>query len=210
MRLTTHSYNTGVVDKIHPVFATSPKTADNRNAIVQNLQGTHLFMVDADMTFTPDTLERMLKTSDANPDAVITGLGFMGSPPFFPAIFQWNEEQLNASPVAKWPDHPFEVDVCGSFGMLIPASILTALGPKCFDHMFFTNSETGESKEIRHDFAFCLRARKAGFRIICNPAIEFGHIRPAPITAADWQATMQFMEEQKGTEPEKPSFEVAP
>ncbi len=91
-------------------------------------KGSHVFQVDADMTFAPDTLERLLQTSEQHPNAVITGLGFMGYPPYQPAIFDWPHMTAKPRPIASWPERPFEIGACGSFGFLIPAHILLAIG----------------------------------------------------------------------------------
>lgn len=193
MRLTQmicYSYEQKVCERINLVYTASPITAGNRNMILKKKQGSHIFMVDADMTFPADTLENLLKTADENPNCIITGLGFMGAPPFYPAIYRWLPESLMAQPIGAWPDAPFEIDACGSFGMLIPSNVAEIMGDECFNHIFAPEpKDPSKSREIRHDLAFCTRARTQGFKIICDPRIQFGHIRPYPITLADWEVS---------------------
>lgn len=203
-KMLKYSYEHDVADEINLIFAASPMAAQNRNAILEG-DSSHIFMVDADMTFPADTLEKMLAASEKQNNAVISGLAFMGAPPFYPSIYKWHEDKQVASPIGTWPAEPFEVDAVGSFGMLIPRHIAKVLGPNAFSHMFLQNFQTKESAEIRHDFAFCKRVRAAGFKIVCIPSIEFGHIRPYPITQSEWHQSLAMSEEfsKKNGEPAK-------
>lgn len=195
MRLTQmicYSYEQKVCERINLVYTASPITAGNRNMILKKKQGSHIFMVDADMTFPADTLEDLLKTAEQFPNSIITGLGFMGAEPFYPAIYRWLEDSMMAQPIGKWPDEPFEIDACGSFGMLIPSNVAEILGNECFNHIMVPDpKDVTKTREIRHDLAFCTRVRTNGFKIICNPKIKFGHIRPYPITQFDWETSRQ-------------------
>ena len=183
-KLINYSYRKKIVSDIQLIHTASPKTADNRNEIFEQSTCDYVFQVDADMTFKPDTLQRMLITARGNENAVISGWAHMGSPPYYPALFVDGE---TIKPISHKPDSPFEINLVGSFGFLTPRKIVTSLGKGWFDHVIETNEKTGESREVRHDFAFCRRVRENGFKIVCNPAIDFLHIRPRHIGYQDWE-----------------------
>lgn len=191
-RMIAYSYNEKVINHMNLVYAVSPKTADNRNAIFESRKGEGVLQIDADMTFAPDTLKKFLETSAKFPDCIIAGLGMMGSPPYFPALYKWDEKEAKGIPLGDWANEPFEVDLCGSFGFYVPESVIAKID-HWFDHMILTSPDGKTSKEVRHDFAFCLRAKAKGIKVICDPSIKFGHIRPYPITEADWIANREVM-----------------
>ena len=72
---------------------------------------------DSDMTFNPDTLQRMLKLIDEGHD-MVTGIYYRRTPPFSAVAFKTME--LNEEGTAfEWtefdeiPSEPFEVGACG-------------------------------------------------------------------------------------------------
>jgi len=192
-QLICYSYENNVVEKINLIYAQSPNTAANRNTILNLHEGAYMVQIDADMTFPPNALEQLIDTAEKFPNAVITGFGCVGNSPNFPAIYKWDGDKMEAHPTADWPDEPFDVGVCGSFGFLVPDNIVKVLGNQAFNHIIVENNETKKTKEIEHDFAFCIRAQENGFRIVCNPDIEFGHIRPYPIGKSDWLAQKEIV-----------------
>ena len=171
------------VKDIYNFDVTSPMGGQNRNKIAEMslLDCDYMMQIDSDMTFQANTLMRMLKLSAKYDNkAVISGIAFMGASPHYPALYILNEG--NFKPIAEYPAEPFEVDAVGSFGFLVPRKILEDIGEGPFDHLY------AEHLEIRHDLAFCARVKKAGYKIICDPSIQFGHLRSGEVTEEDWLA----------------------
>ena len=134
---------------------------------------------DSDMTFNPDTLQRMLKLVDEGHD-MVTGIYYRRTPPFSAVAFKTME--LNEEGTAfEWtefdeiPNEPFEVGACGFGCVLMKTEIFVAVFSK-FGQMFTPIVNCGE------DIAFCWRARQCGYKIIADPSIELGHVGHTVIT----------------------------
>lgn len=143
----------------------------------------YVFWLDSDMTFSPDTLERMFANKDKGD--IITGLYFRRVPPFTPVLFsklEMDEEQrCTWDEPAEIPDEPFEVAGCGFGCVLMPTDIFIDVQSR-YNAMFTPIGGTGE------DLAFCWRARQLGFKIICDPSIQLGHVGHHVITRQFYDA----------------------
>lgn len=166
----------------------------NRDALVARFLDTEcqgLFMVDSDMVFGPDTLERLVALSADNPDTVVTGLAVVGHPPHHPAAYRAVGDELC---LAFGPhddlSKPLEVDAVGSYGLLIPRSVVETLWGK--DGTLFrpiVGNHRGQSLQLGEDFSFCRRVQYWDFKIICDPSIRFGHLRPIPLGLPHWDSS---------------------
>lgn len=196
LTMVSYNYAEEVIHGINFTFNGGPKTATNRNRVVEKAMGNchYLLMIDTDMTFEKETLETMIQTAEAHPGAIITGIATLGFPPFRPAIFTCDfEPDEKPQHIERWPDEPFQIDACGSFGILIPHPALEKLGLGCFTHIYdYYEADDPEDRELRHDLAFSKRAKDAGIPIICNPAVEFGHLRLYPAGVSDWKQNRDF------------------
>ena len=134
---------------------------------------------DSDMTFNPDTLQRMLKLIDEGHD-MVTGIYYRRTPPFSAVVFktmELNEEgtEFKWTEFDEIPDEPFEVEACGFGCVLMKSEIFVAVFSK-FGQMFTPIVNCGE------DIAFCWRARQCGYKIIADPSIGLGHVGHTIIT----------------------------
>lgn len=213
MKMIAYTMNNGVCEKVYLESAASPSTERNRNSLVGQMreESEFLLQIDADMTFPEDTLERMLNSynkiyEQLKQPFVLAGLGFMGSPPFFPAMFkavnkltggfekadpEKNDQYDGWIPLTEIPGpEPFEVDAVGSYGFLVPFELFNSFKGYggWFNHHIEMGPEGGKYLEVRHDIAFSMRVREAGFKIFVDPSIEFGHIRPRPVKREVWEA----------------------
>lgn len=168
---------------------------DSRNKLAGmalEIEADYILWLDSDMVFKPDILERMLKTLDEHPEIeALTGLYFRRCSPFSPVLFSRLEEAddgLNWEDVANIPDGLFEVAGCGFGCVLMRTGCLIEIAAKEGMGSWFTpTTYAGE------DCAFCIRLRREGYKIYCDPSIELGHMGYAPVTRS-------FYETMKGAE----------
>lgn len=138
----------------------------NRNDIVtEAIKGnyTHIFFIDTDMCFAPEVLDRLLSR---NKD--IIGANY-------------NKRNLNKETVIKFiedgklvgkpiPEELFECASIGTGCALIKTDVFKTISYPYFD---FNDEELGE---VGEDVYFCLKAKRKGYNIWCDPTMDIGHI----------------------------------
>jgi hypothetical protein len=141
----------------------------SRNLICQrfleDLSYTHLVMIDDDMTFEYDFVAKLL---DADVD-IVSGLAFKRRPDFQPCVYRQNIDDNQYYPIL--PDVFQEVDVVGTGGIAIKAEVFKKLKFPWFETYY---DEKGQHWSV--DFDFCIKAKKAGFKIFVEPSAKMGHI----------------------------------
>lgn len=192
MDMLCEAYEKGHISAVKSFRVTSSDIAINRNKIFQaaaDANVDYLFMVDNDMVIPKDAVERFLELEKVMPDCLLTGHAAVGGPPHYPAA--WMEDSAGEGAIL-WnvPDRPFECHFVGGFGLWIPKSILKS---RNLVRDPFTVME-GDKAE---DFAFCRNVRDAGHKIIVDPNIEFGHLRPQKISKRHWEIARQDLDESK-------------
>lgn len=164
---------------------------DSRNrlaAMAVEAEADYMLWFDSDMVFEPDTLERMMKVLDEHPEVdILSGLYFRRGAPFTPVLFQKLEVDENGvldfEDQKELPDELFEVAGCGFGCVLMRTECLLDLAAKEGGGVWFSPiANAGE------DCAFCIRARREGYKIYCDPNIHLGHMGYAPITKAFYTA----------------------
>lgn len=158
---------------------------DSRNrlaAMALEIEADYILWLDSDMVFPPDTLDRMLKVMDEHPEVdVLSGLYFRRCAPFTPVLFSKLEIGEDGNLVFEdqkdLPDELFEIAGCGFGGVLMRTEMLLDMAAAEGGGVWFTPlANAGE------DCAFCIRARRNGYKVYCDPTIEMGHMGYAPIT----------------------------
>lgn len=164
---------------------------DSRNRLAEyavRIDADYILWLDSDMTFPPDALERMMKVMDENKDIdILTGLYFRRSTPFTPVAFDVLETDEKGELVFEnmddVPDGIREVAGCGFGCVLMKTDCLFDIAGKEGPVWFSPLANVGE------DCAFCMRARKYGYKIYIDPSIEFGHMGYAAVTRQFYEAT---------------------
>lgn len=136
---------------------------------------THVLWLDSDIVFEDDIFDKLLATGKP----FVTG-ACRGRRKSFGWCVYRNLEPVERHTELK--DHLFMVDGCGFAIVLIETKILKAVKEANNDTCFSPTQDYGE------DMQFCLRARKLGWRIWCEPAVKVGHVgrvvvRPDDVTA---------------------------
>ena len=87
------------------------------------------------------------------------------------------------------PEESFEVQACGFGCVLAPTKAFKDVQDQ-FNNMFAPIYGTGE------DLSFCWRARKCGYKIVCDPRIVLGHYGHTIIDRNYWEDYIDFLVKQ--------------
>jgi len=145
------------------------------------LEADYVLWLDSDMVFNPDTLQRLI--ADKEKGDIITGLYHRRVSPFSPVAFSKLEivgDHAESEGITEIPEDLFEVEACGFGCVLTPTSVFIDVASK-FGKVFIPESNCGE------DISFCWRARQCGYKIICDPTIQLGHVGHHIITRDFWE-----------------------
>lgn len=164
---------------------------DSRNKLASmavELEADYMLWFDSDMVFDASTLERMMKVLDEHPEIdILSGLYFRRGTPFTPVLFsklEVNDKgELEFEDYTNIPDELFEVAGCGFGCVLMRTECLLDIAAKEGGGVWFTPMDNAGE-----DCSFCMRARREGYKIYCDPSIDLGHMGYAPITKAFYQA----------------------
>jgi len=94
------------------------------------------------------------------------------------------KDMVSAYPIVKPPSTLLEVDAVGFGGLMMKREVLEKVKPPRF-----------EFKHAGEDFDFCLKAKRAGFRIFLDGTTQMGHIGTAPIIKKEHH--LKYLEENK-------------
>lgn len=145
-----------------------------------------VFWLDSDMVFAPTTLVKMVETLEEHPEIdILSGVYFRRRPPYSPVLL----DQLELGEDGKVTSHDldelpetglFEVAGCGFGCVLMRTEVLMEI-MAAEGRLFDPYLGLGE------DLSFCVRARRLGHGIWCDPAMECGHVGTAIITGDVWE-----------------------
>lgn len=129
----------------------------------------YVFILNNDTIVEPGSLAALVEAMERDPKVGIAGCPLFG--PGTPArtVYGWRAN-LYIGDCAQWFDGPEkprfgEVDCILGAAMLVRAETLRKIG--CFDSRFFLHFE---------DFEFCLRARRAAYKVIIVPGPGILHL----------------------------------
>ena len=168
-----------------------------RNVIAQGAQSTdYLLFVDSDIEFPSWGLGKLL---DSGKD-VIGGMYFKKGPPHSPLVYKYDPETMSHECIQNPPSETFECDGLGTGFLLIKKEVLVKLFDKDFvkENGFpFAFMTKPDGNDIGEDLAFCIRARKAGFSVWCDPSIPLKHVGDKHYTAKDYYSEMKELAKQE-------------
>ena len=180
--LTAYSTVHGLLDAAPARLEHGPVLDVGRNRLVAKFldqtDADWLLMVDGDMAFYPDVLERLLRTARLTPTlldtpAIVSGLAYTSTEETGQraAMYRLNDDGHPAT-VDTWDDgEVIDVDATGAACLLVHRDVYVDLMPGPFDRIELDGHLLGE------DFSFGLTARKAGHRIVVDTGVEFRHIK---------------------------------
>jgi GT2 family glycosyltransferase len=169
-----------------------------RNRIAQLFlqdEADFLLMIDDDMLIPPETVINLMRH-----DVDVVGcLAFKRREDFEPCVYR--KEKGNYIPIL--PNIFQEVDAIGSSGLLIKREVLEKLEYPYFETGYDKKGERfAKGNHFSVDFDFSLKAKEKGFKIFCDPEVEFGHIGEAPIINKETflKHVKKIYEKEKGTD----------
>ena len=131
----------------------------------------YIFWMDSDMVFPPNALEKLIE--DRGKGDIITGVYYRRVLPYAPVLFKKLEITDDGCDWEGYDDYPtdgiFDLDGCGFGCVLTPTNVLVDVF-NTYGNAFAPIGGVGE------DLSFCWRARQCGYKIVCDPTIQCGHV----------------------------------
>jgi hypothetical protein len=151
----------------------------------RNMGVDYLLMIDSDMVFPDNALEKLL----ALDKDIATGVYYQKSWPFRPNIFRWTGGEVDVHEnYSDTPKEPFRVDSTGGGLLLISKKVLQewdyAKQGKPFNHILHDDDNGGIL--IGEDTSFCLRC-KDKYEIWADPTIRLGHLGDMTVYPEHWE-----------------------
>jgi hypothetical protein len=162
-----------------------------------------LFIVDTDMGFEPDTLERLLAVADPVERPVVGGLcfaqketgrdgmsGFRCAPRV--TILDW-VQTANGEQFAGRASYPINAVVrcagTGSACILIHRSVIEGIAGKYGDGHWYDRITSPDGEQYGEDVSFCIRAGAAGFPVHVHTGVKTTHLKHLWLSEVDfWRA----------------------
>ena len=172
-----------------------PNIADARNKIVRSFLASPaewLLMVDTDMVFGPDLLDRLLAAADPEARPIVGGLchgkaEHEDGVSYFPTIYYHTDK--GSARASKYPaDTLLEVHATGGACLLIHRTVMEKIGAEYPEPYPWFQEEVVEGRRCSEDVVFCIRAREQGFRVYVHTGIDVGHVKKEVVDAATYQA----------------------
>lgn len=156
-----------------------------------------LFMVDADMGFAADTVDRMVASAEANEVGILGALCFAQKVDpdltqnvlyatryrIQPTLYRYVEVESNGErgfqAITKYRRDAFqEVAATGAACLLVHRSALETIGPEPFMPITDpTAGGNGTPRTFSEDLSFCVRANAAGVRLGVDTSIKTTHYK---------------------------------
>lgn len=187
----------------------SANIAGARNGIVKQFldesDADWLWMVDSDMTFADNTLDRLLEHADPQRAPIVGGLCFgIDDGWLFPTLYDLADmgdgKGLQVVRYHEWtPNAMFQVSATGAACVLIHRVVLEKIRQQSgaeFSVAFpwYQEREHGPMP-IGEDVTFCLRAGLCGFPVHVNTGVHLGHVKQHTLTADGYFAQRAYRAE---------------
>lgn len=165
---------------------------DGRNKLAQVLidetEADWLFMIDSDMDFRPDIVERLIDAAHAKDRPVVGGLAFAhktdGKASGYgiryrcqPTLYDWFEDDTRAGFVPRFEyerNTLVEVSATGAACILIHRLVLEQIRSKYGD-VWFDTIRHPKGAHFSEDMSFCVRVAACGIPLFVHTGIQTGH-----------------------------------
>jgi GT2 family glycosyltransferase len=131
---------------------------------------THVFVLDDDILPPPDGLLRLL----AHDVPIVSGLCVQRDPPHLPAAYRRGAD-LHV-PLTRFCAGLQSVDAVGAACLLVKTEVFQRLEPPWFEF----------APGFSEDLFFCAQARRHGYEVLLDFAVQCGHLTTLPVTYQDF------------------------
>lgn len=184
----TNEHHTVECNLVHNTLIHNARNAMAKNVLEKDCD--YLFFIDSDMVLPNDTLKRLVE----HDKDIVSGMYFHKKPPFAPVVYSKNEKGT-FDVIMDYPkDQLIEVDGVGMGICLIKRGVFEKLGDKCFDVLPASDENPVINGE---DFAFCYRAKRAGFKIYVDTGMQALHQTVRYIDETYFQKARALFEQQE-------------
>lgn len=154
-----------------------------RNSIADNIKGDWLLMLDADHSFDPDILARMLFLMNKHNIQVLTGLYQYKGSPHAPVIYKFTNDEKLFDIIGDWDKSVelFQIDSAGAGCLLIKREVLNKIRLELKESPFDIIHPYSE------DHSFFMRLKKIGVQAYCAPNIESHHLVMKELELNDYE-----------------------
>lgn len=126
----------------------------------------YLFSIDHDITFSPDTLRKML---NHNVD-LVSGVYRQRLEPQMIEIYDLKQHRMTIDQI--YGKSIVQIGGCGFGCVLVRKEVLSEIGYPQFEYY----PALDHNNTISEDTDFCRKAAEKGFKLWCDPSILCGHI----------------------------------
>lgn len=179
-----------------------PRIAEARSQVTDHFLATRcewLWMVDADMSFEPDALERLLATAKAERASIVGGLCFggRGDNTIFPTLYRMvtaPDGALGTDIIWDWPaDARVKVDATGAAFLLVHRDVFRdmkrhfgRLADGAENPYPWWVEGTQGGRPYGEDIAFCLKARALDYDVVVDTSVQVGHLKTHELNLAKY------------------------
>jgi len=147
------------------------------NAVLKDGSFSHILFLDTDHYHNPETIVKFLSHNQP----IVSGLSFRRSEPYDPIMFRQTSNGFEN--ITQWDDGELlEVDAIGAASLLVDIEVLEKMkGP-----WFEMNYKFGEGV-VSEDFAFCLKAKSLGYKVLCDTSCGNSHLGILNVNKSTWE-----------------------
>lgn len=165
-----------------------------RNAQVRwfldHTQADWLWIVDSDMQFPEETLERLCAQAHDTDRPIVGGLCFAvvtdptsGQEYPAPTLYLLSDTPGELLRLWDWPQSLCEVDATGAACLLVHRSVLEAMRETHEAPWHWFREHAVDGKPVSEDITFCLRARSLGYSVWVDTTVHIDHMKLLPVNA---------------------------
>lgn len=150
-----------------------------------------LFVVDSDMGFAPDTVDRLIASAERAGVKVMgalcfalksDGTGPMGARRYrsAPTVYDWCETDTEAGFAARMDyerDAVSDVGATGSACLVIHRDVLKAVKAKYGEHWYDAVAHPKVPNGFSEDLSFCVRVAAVGYRVAVDTSVKTTHYK---------------------------------
>lgn len=181
-------------------FRSGPNLSSSRNQVARTFleyDADWLWMIDSDMTFDVDLLDKLLEVADLEEAPIVGGLCIgqrytKDRVEYFTTMFTFDEDG-EAWRMDEYPsDAVVDIDATGTGCLLVHRSVFEEIRRNYDDPLVWFAEEINDKGGLHsEDITFCLRARACGFPVKVNTAAKVGHVKSQLINEAVYLAWLE-------------------